>query len=139
MKKIMILSFGILFSLVLGHIALADHHAVKTSSKEGVGKFLTDAKGMTLYWFKKDAVGMSACKEGCLAKWPIYYRETIAPPAGVDKNDFGTIVREDGQKQTTFRGYPLYYFAADKAAGDLAGQGVNAVWFVVDPTNFPPK
>ena len=53
--------------------------------------------------------------------------------------DFGTITREDGQKQTTFRGFPLYYWVNDKAAGDTLGQNVNSVWFVVDPANFPPK
>jgi len=53
--------------------------------------------------------------------------------------DFGTITREDGKKQTTFRGYPLYYWGGDKAQGDTAGQGVNNVWYVIDPANFPPK
>src|SRR3989304_1730320 len=47
--------------------------------------------------------------------------------------------RGDGKKQATFRGYPLYYWGGDKAQGDTAGQGVNNVWYVIDPANFPPK
>ena len=47
--------------------------------------------------------------------------------------------REDGKKQTTFRGYPLYYWAGDKAPGDTKGQGVNNVWYVIDPAKFPLK
>ena len=40
--------------------------------------------------------------------------------------------------QTTFMGYPLYYYIKDKAPGDTTGQGVNSVWFVVNPGNFHP-
>lgn len=63
----------------------------------------------------------------------------VKAPEGVPAEDFGTIAREDGQKQTTFRGYPLYYWVGDKAEGDTLGQNVNEVWFVIDPANFPPK
>jgi hypothetical protein len=28
---------------------------------------------------------------------------------------------------------PLYYYAQDKAPGDVAGQGVNNVWYLVSP------
>jgi predicted lipoprotein with Yx(FWY)xxD motif len=131
--------------LVLAAVALlagpvlADHHAVKIAKKDGVGSYLTDTKGMTLYWFKKDTAGKSACAGPCVEKWPLYYRETVKAPEGVKAEDFGTITREDGQKQTTFRSFPLYYWVNDKAAGDTLGQGVNSVWYVVDPANFPPK
>jgi predicted lipoprotein with Yx(FWY)xxD motif len=36
-------------SLALAGVALADNHAIKLSEKDGVGKFFTDSKGMTLY------------------------------------------------------------------------------------------
>ena len=35
--------------------------------------------------------------------------------------------------QVAYNGKPLYYFAADKAAGDTIGQGVNDVWFIAEP------
>ena len=41
-----------------------------------------------------------------------------------------TITRTDGKKQVTYNGAPLYYFAADAAAGDTKGQGLNGKWFV---------
>jgi len=119
--------------------AFADHHAVKAAKKDGIGSYFTDTKGMTLYWFKKDTVGKSACAGPCLEKWPLYFREAVKAPEGVKAEDFGTITREDGKKQTTFRGFPLYYWVNDKAAGDTLGQGVNTVWYVIDPANFPPK
>lgn len=136
MNKIMLTLLAMAIALLFATVAAADHHAVKAASKEGIGTYLTDAKGMTLYWFKKDAAGQSACAGECLQKWPLYYREKVAAPAGTMNDEFGTITRADGEKQTTFRGYPLYYFFADKAAGDTNGQGVKEVWYVIDPGSF---
>lgn len=129
------LSYAIAFALALAlaGAASADHHAVKVSEKEGIGKFLVDAKGMTLYIFKKDSMGKSACAGQCVERWPLYYRETVAAPAGVIPGHFGVITREDGKKQTTYKGLPLYYFAGDKGPGDTAGQGVGSVWYVANP------
>lgn len=133
MKNIMrLIMLFIVMALVAG-VALADHHAVTVSKKEGIGSFLADTKGMTLYWFKNDTKGVSACSGECVAKWPLYYRESVAAKDGLKAEDFGTITREDGQKQTTYKGMPLYYFIGDKAAGDTNGNGVKDVWFVVNP------
>jgi len=119
--------------------AMGMHHAIKIQEKVGIGKYLTDTEGKSLYWFKKDSLGKSACSGPCLEKWPIYYREKVAAPKGIKADDFGTLTREDGKKQTTFRGYPLYYWTNDKKAGETTGQGVNNVWYVINPDNFPQK
>ncbi|MCX5876169.1 MAG: hypothetical protein NT087_07750 [Deltaproteobacteria bacterium] len=119
--------------LLTATVALADHHAVKVSQKDGVGSFLVDTKGMTLYYFKKDTPGKSACEGDCVAKWPLYFREAVAVKDGLKADDFATITRADGQKQTTYKGMPLYYFVGDKNPGDTAGQGVKDVWYVVTP------
>jgi len=119
--------------------AFAMHHAVKIAEKDGLGSYLTDTEGKTLYWFKNDSPGSSACSGPCVEKWPLYYREAVKAPEGVDAADFGTIDRGDGAKQTTFRGYPLYYWVLDKEPGETSGQGVKGVWFVIDPNNFPPQ
>src|SRR5712664_4280219 len=39
--------------------------------------------------------------------------------------------RSDSSKQTTFRGWPLYFFVGDAKAGDVKGEGVGDVWFVL--------
>jgi predicted lipoprotein with Yx(FWY)xxD motif len=118
---------------------MAMNHEIKIQQKDGIGKYLTDSEGKTLYWFKKDSSRKSACTGPCLEKWPIYYQEKVAAPKGIKHKDFGTITREDGKKQTTFRGYPLYYWINDKQPGDTSGHGVNNVWSVINPDNFPPK
>jgi len=133
MKNIVRLIMLFIVMAFTAGVALADHHDVTVSKKEGIGSFLVDTKGMTLYWFKNDTKGVSACSGECVAKWPLYYRESVAAKDGLKAEDFGTITREDGQKQTTYKGMPLYYFIDDKAAGDTNGNGVNDVWFVVNP------
>ena len=45
----------------------------------------------------------------------------------------GTITRDDGTKQVTLAGMPLYLFAGDSHAGDVTGQGVGGVWWAVAP------
>jgi predicted lipoprotein with Yx(FWY)xxD motif len=132
-KRAVLYAMCAVLSLALAGVALADNHAVKLSEKSGVGKYFTDAKGMTLYIFKKDSPGKSACAGPCVGKWPLFYREKVSVPGGVNALDFGTITREDGSQQTTYKGWPLYYFASDKAPGDVLGHAVGDVWFVVNP------
>ncbi|HEY8771951.1 MAG TPA: hypothetical protein VIM66_02125, partial [Candidatus Limnocylindria bacterium] len=43
---------------------------------------------------------------------------------------FGTTTRDDGSKQVTHSGQPLYYFSGDQAAGDAKGDGVGGVWSI---------
>lgn len=100
------------------------------------GNYLVDSKGITLYYFDKDPIGTSVCTGNCLANWPVFHADGIQAPKGVNPSDFGEITREDGTKQTTFKGYPLYYFVKDAKRGDLNGQAVNYVWYVVDPAKF---
>lgn len=101
-----------------------------------LGNYLVDSQGNTLYAFDKDPQGASVCSGDCLAKWPAYHADAIIVPKGVNASDFGEIVRDDGAKQTTFKGYPLYTFFQDAKRGDTNGQGVGGVWTVVDPAKF---
>jgi predicted lipoprotein with Yx(FWY)xxD motif len=98
-----------------------------------LGDILTDSDGNTLYLFVPDAQSESVCYDQCEAAWPALSGE-VAAGAGVDGSLLGTAERTDGAVQVTYNGWPLYYFANDAAPGDLNGQGVNDVWFVVDST-----
>jgi len=121
-----------LFTLVTG-VTMALAAGLEIKAKDGVGSYLTDDKGMTLYMFKKDTANTSACTGGCVEKWPVYHNDAVVAPLGVSKDDFGVISREDGKKQTTYKGMPLYYYFKDSASGDVNGQGVGNVWYVVAP------
>jgi len=106
---------------------------VTLKSDATLGNFLVDGKGMTLYFFTLDVNGQSNCTGGCVAAWPIYYAENIQPGDGINMSDFGTITRADGQKQTTYKNWPLYYYVGDKKAGDVTGEAVEKQWFVAKP------
>ncbi len=132
-KTFLLFLLTAVFSLVLAGAVFADNHAVKQAEKAGIGKFLTDAKGLTLYVFKMDSPGKSACTGTCVDNWPIFFREKVAAPTGLNAGDFATITRGDGKKQTTYKGRPLYYYIGDKSAGDTNGQGKKEIWYAADP------
>jgi predicted lipoprotein with Yx(FWY)xxD motif len=106
---------------------------IKIASKNGLGAFLVDEKGMTLYLFTKDTPGVSNCKDACLTAWPPLL--TSGDPRADDgvTGKLGTITRDDGSLQVTYNDLPLYYYISDVAPGDTVGQGVGGVWFVVAP------
>ena len=87
---------------------------------------LTNAAGMTLYVFDKDAGGKSACNGPCAANWPPLMVVGDATGSG----DWTIIVREDGGKQWAYKGKPLYTWSKDGKVGDKTGDNVNNVWHV---------
>ncbi|MDF2720612.1 MAG: hypothetical protein K0Q59_287 [Paenibacillus sp.] len=111
--------------------AVAGYARIQVMNDASLGSYLADDAGKTLYYFTKDSQDASACKDQCVVNWPIYYADNLIVPVGMNAADFHTIVREDGQKQTTYKGMPLYYFIKDEKAGDVKGQGVNDVWIAV--------
>lgn len=100
--------------------------AVKSLGGE-VGSVLVDSKGFTLYLFKKDKGGKSACYGACAAGWPPLTTEG-APKgmSGVQASKLGTTKRNDGTTQVTYAGWPLYTFVEDKKPGEANGEDVSA-------------
>lgn len=98
--------------------------------KLSTGNHIVDSRGISLYLFTKDVMGDSKCTGGCLNSWPIFYQEKITVSPGLQASDFGTITRDDGNKQTTYNGWPLYYFSSDASPGEIKGEGVNKIWFI---------
>lgn len=97
-----------------------------------LGNIVVDGAGLTLYLFTKDTKGSgkSSCTGECLATWPPL-RVTGTPTGDGVTGTLGTIPTPDGKKQVTLNGWPLYHFAADKAAGDVKGQGIKGTWWVL--------
>lgn len=111
--------------------AATDGVTLETSESD-LGEIVVDSEGMTLYVFDNDSEGTSTCTGDCAANWPPLTGEATAGE-GIDESLIGSTERDDGTMQVTFDGLPLYYFAADQAAGDTNGQAVGDVWWVVAP------
>lgn len=97
-----------------------------------LGQILVDGNGMTLYLFTNDSPNTSACTGQCLVNWPPLLGQPTAG-MGVDASKLGSFQRaDDASIQATYNGWPLYYWKDDKAPGDVLGQNVNEVWFVIN-------
>ena len=107
-------------------------------ANSSLGQILVDGSGRTLYLWVVDKSPSSVCYDACRNAWPPVL--TTGKPlagTGVNASLLGTSARTDGQLEVVYNGHPLYYFIADKKAGDLTGQGINnfgGPWYVVSPS-----
>jgi predicted lipoprotein with Yx(FWY)xxD motif len=122
--------------------ALSGHSAVakaKLQVRKGkLGRFITDARGLTLYLFEKDHNGKSACYGKCAKVWSPYL--TSGKPtagSGVSGAKVGVTKRTNGSMQVTYGGHPLYHYDDDHKPGQTKGQGLKlfgAEWYVLAPS-----
>jgi predicted lipoprotein with Yx(FWY)xxD motif len=113
---------------------------VVLQSNAFVGSYLTDTAGRTLYTYGADLPGdcqtapTSTCIADCLVSWPVFDAGARVLGAGLNDAAFGSIDRGDGTWQTTYYGWPLYYYKADLTLGQLTGQGKGKTWHVAELT-----
>jgi len=100
-----------------------------------LGTILVNANGRTLYYFAADipASGTSSCSGSCTGLWPVFSVSTVTVSPPLAASDFSSFTRADGTTQTTYHGWPLYYFEEDANNGDVYGENVGGNWFVVKP------
>lgn len=100
-----------------------------------LGMILVSSKGRTLYLFRKDKGGSSACTSSCAAYWPpLVARGKPTAGAGVKASLIGTTKRSDGSRQVTYNKHPLYTYTLDTKAGQVNGEGSSnfgAKWYAV--------
>ncbi len=96
--------------------------------------YLTDGNGMSLYISLKDGPSKSNCDTTCLVTWrPVLVSGKIIAGPGVNLANLGVFTRQDGTRQVTYLGAPLYTYSMDVNPGDTNGHGVGGVWFLVAP------
>lgn len=105
---------------------------VLVGGNKALGPFLVGNDGMTLYMFKKDEPSKSNCYGECALNWPPL-SVPGDPVPGEAVGELGVIERDDGIRQVTYKGIPLYFWANDLKPGDANGQGVKGFWSVVRP------
>jgi predicted lipoprotein with Yx(FWY)xxD motif/cytochrome c2 len=114
---------------------------LQIEENDKLGPILTDGEGMTLYMFDADQPDRSVCYDACSENWPPV---TISSDPEVDEQVnttlIGIIQRTTGETQLTYNGHPLYYNAADEAAGDVQGhqvEGGGGLWTAITPEGEP--
>ncbi len=90
-----------------------------------------DKDGFSLYTFDNDMMGVSNCVDACLDAWPAF----VPHDEDVAIGEFTIITRDDGIKQWSHQGMPLYFFKNDTARGDINGDGINGIWHLIKPVN----
>ena len=100
------------------------------------GQIVVGAQGLSVYFFAKDTKdsGTSACTAGCATSWPPVTSTSATPTVSGVTGKVGTIPAANGKMQVTINGMPIYYYSKDQAAGDITGQGVGGVWYLVSPS-----
>jgi predicted lipoprotein with Yx(FWY)xxD motif len=118
-----------------------------TLHKTKLGKVVATGSGMTLYLFRADKHGKSACYGKCATFWPpLLASKKPAAGTGVKSSLIGLVMRKNGTHQVTYAGHPLYRFKLDKKAGQVNGQGQDffgGLWYAVNSggkaiTKSPP-
>ncbi len=120
--------------------------SLNLASSAKFGNYLVDGNGRTLYLFALDlpagggnpavsnCAGSASDTSSCIYLWPIFDAGANPTVAGINVADVGEITRSsDGMKQTTYKGFPLYYFRPDANPGAIGGEAIPD-WFVLrDP------
>jgi predicted lipoprotein with Yx(FWY)xxD motif len=111
-------------------------------------KIVVDAKGRTLYMFASDTKGYPTCipkrDQQCAVAWPgLKTADQPTAGRGISASLVGAAGLPDGTLQVTYNNHPLYHFhggygvRGDKKAGQIRGQGLGALWWVLSPEGKP--
>jgi predicted lipoprotein with Yx(FWY)xxD motif len=107
---------------------------VVSSQSSTIGTILVNDAGRTIYVFANDTGTTSTCTGACAANWPPVPAPSPVPSTapGVSAQ-LGSTTRDDGTKQLTVNGWPIYTYIGDKKPGTWKGQNVGGTWFVIKP------
>jgi predicted lipoprotein with Yx(FWY)xxD motif len=125
---------------------------VKTAFNKKLKKtIVVDGAGRTLYMFTADVNGKPGACAGlgstCLKAWPAYTSGS-APIArkGIKASLLKTASGPGARRQVVYNHHPLYHFAGgqglgrgDRRPGDVRGEGIETVWYVLSPKGKPIK
>jgi len=96
---------------------------------------LTNAQGMTLYYFIPDTATKAACTGTCAGIWPpLLFAGTSSPASATPLPGTLSVVTDANGQQVEYNGHPLYTYSKDTAPGQTNGEGFKGKWFVATPT-----
>ena len=95
---------------------------------------LTNAQGMTLYYFTPDSATQSACSGSCAQMWPpLLFAGSGGPTSATGLNGQLRAQTDANGNQVEYNGHLLYTFSGDTAPGQTNGEGLFGKWFVAVP------
>ena len=71
------------------------------------------ANGFAAYVFTADGDSGSACSGECASQWPPLRASEVVAGEGVRRGLIGETIRDDGSKQLTYAGSPIYLWYED--------------------------
>jgi len=111
---------------------------LRTSRSPRLGTIVTDSGGITLYRSDDDSASpsRSRCSGPCATDWRavVVADNGDVDARGLDRDDVGTVRRDDGTLQVTVDGWPMYRFVGDKGPGQTRGHGHDGEWFAITPS-----
>ncbi|HWB22092.1 MAG TPA: hypothetical protein VG652_04330 [Gaiellaceae bacterium] len=110
---------------------------ISTRKVAGLGRVLTDSRGLTLYMFVPDKRKKVTCVSVCARIWP-----PVKLPAGAKISAAGGVkaklLKSDkdpaGGRVVTYDRWPLYTYVGDRKPGTATGQALNlngGLWYVL--------
>src|SRR5438067_8056865 len=85
---------------------------------------LTNAQGMTLYYFTPDSAKQSACSGACAQTWPpLVFTGSGGPTSSTTLAGKLSVQMDANGRQVEYNGHPLYTFSGETAPGQTNGEG----------------
>jgi predicted lipoprotein with Yx(FWY)xxD motif len=113
---------------------------LKTAKVSGLGTVVVDSRGRTLYTFAPDKARKVTCTGSCASVWsPVKVASGHKPTlsGAIKASLVSTASDPSGGTVVTYRGWPLYDYAADTGPGMAQGQALNSsggLWYVITPS-----
>jgi len=139
LRNIIIL-LGLLLLVAVPAMAQDEAYTVKLGETD-LGSVLTGPEGLTLYIFTPDPLNKSVCNGKCAENWPpllVSADATLTADEDIP-GVLSTVTRDDGTLQVAYNGMALYYWVHDSKPGDVTGNRVGNVWWVVPPATVYPE
>jgi predicted lipoprotein with Yx(FWY)xxD motif len=115
----------------------ASTFTVQTAQATVNGKattILTNAQGLTLYYFTPDTASKTVCTGACAQTWPpLLFTGTGTPTASTSLPGVLGVFQNANGNQVIYNDHPLYTYSGDSAAGQTKGEGLFGKWFVATP------
>jgi predicted lipoprotein with Yx(FWY)xxD motif len=121
-------------STVIGAVGVVSVLALALLGVARIGgvTVLTNARGLTLYWFAPDTSTTSRCTGSCTDYWPPLIGNPEVGPGVTGR--LGTVRRSGRVLQATYDGHPLYTYNGDNGPGSANGNNLDlngGLWYEV--------